>query len=201
MERSRKNRWKWVLLPALTLVLIVAFAGVALAAGAGGGGWRAQDGASGGTATGSALLPLTEAEETQLLFLLEEEKLARDVYESFYAKWGAAEFSNIAASEQRHMNSVLRLVEKYGLDAPSTLDTRGEFDDEDLQNLYNDLIERGEVSLEAAYQVGVDIEVLDIEDLETLIATSERTDVRRVAGNLLRASEKHLDAFSSLVAD
>ncbi len=53
----------------------------------------------------------------------------------------------------------------------------------------------------AAYQVGVDIEVLDIEDLEALIASSERTDVRRVAGNLLRASEKHLDAFSSLVAD
>ena len=164
MKRRAKNPWKWVLLPALTLVLIVAFAGVALAAGAGGGSWRAQDGAGGGTATGSALLPLTEAEETQLLFLLEEEKLARDVYESLYAKWGAAEFSKIAASEQRHMNSVLRLVEKYGLDAPSTLDTRGEFDDGDLQNLYKALIEKGGASLEAAYQVGVDIEVLDIED-------------------------------------
>ncbi len=58
-----------------------------------------------------------------MLILLEEEKLARDVYESFYVKWGAAEFSNIAASEQRHLNSVLRLVEKYGLDF---LDARNE---------------------------------------------------------------------------
>ena len=73
--------------------------------------------------------------------------------------------------------------------------------DEDLKNLYKDLIEKGGASLEAAYQVGVDIEVLDIEDLETLIAAPDRTDIRRVAGNLLRASEKHLDAFSSLVAD
>jgi hypothetical protein len=44
--------------------------------------------------------------------------------------------------------------------------------------------------------------VLDLEDLEALIAaSSERTDVLRVANNLLRASNNHLAAFSSLVGD
>ena len=137
-----------------------------------------------------------------MLFLLEEEKLARDVYESLYAKWGAAAFSNIAASEQRHMDTrsddswrnmdwTLPRRSTRGVSSTTTTCT----------NLYKDLIKKGDASLEAAYQVGVDIEVLDIEDLEALIASLDRTDIRRVAGNLLRASEKHLDAFSSLVPD
>ena len=200
MKRRSKKRWKWVLIPALTAVLVLSLAGLALAAGAGG----RTNGAPGATnpgAAGAALLPLTQAEEDQLLFLLEEEKLAGDVYESLFEKWGASAFSNIAVSEQRHMERVLTLVERYGLDAPSTLDARGVFVDEALTSLYAALVTQGNASLQAAYQVGVDIEELDIEDLQILIAETGHNDILRVADNLLRASQNHLEAFSSLLED
>ncbi len=62
---------------------------------------------------------LTAAEEEGLLFMREEEKLARDVYLVLFDKWGLRVFENIAESEQRHMDAVLYLLGKYGLDDPA----------------------------------------------------------------------------------
>jgi hypothetical protein len=48
-------------------------------------------------------LQLTELEEQNILFMREEEKLARDVYLVMYDLWGADIFANISESEQRHI--------------------------------------------------------------------------------------------------
>ena len=59
---------------------------------------------------------LNPEEEDALLFMRAEEKLARDVYLVLAEKWSElAIFTNIAASEQKHMDAVLQLLEKYGL--------------------------------------------------------------------------------------
>lgn len=42
---------------------------------------------------------LTEAEQVHLVFMREEEKLARDVYIHLYGIWGSQIFRSIAASE------------------------------------------------------------------------------------------------------
>ena len=49
-----------------------------------------------------ATIPATlTAEETAgLLYMVEEEKLARDVYDALYALWGQSTFQSIAVSEQ-----------------------------------------------------------------------------------------------------
>ncbi|MDP2030099.1 MAG: DUF2202 domain-containing protein [Thiobacillus sp.] len=51
--------------------------------------------------------------KTDLLFMREEEKLARDVYLTLYETWGLAVFSNIASSEQSHMDALLKLLRTY----------------------------------------------------------------------------------------
>ncbi len=48
---------------------------------------------------------LNQAETDALLFMYEEEKLARDVYTSLAALYTQPMFSNIASSEQTHMDS------------------------------------------------------------------------------------------------
>lgn len=47
---------------------------------------------------------LTNSQKYDISFMREEEKLARDVYDSLYAKWGLRPFANIRESEQRHMD-------------------------------------------------------------------------------------------------
>ena len=57
-----------------------------------------------------------------ILFLREEEKLARDVYYTFSLKYTELQiFKKIASSEQKHMDAVKNLIDKYNLTTNTTL--------------------------------------------------------------------------------
>ena len=145
--------------------------------------------------TTPATTPLSATEKESLLYMREEEKLARDVYTAFYARYGLRVFSNIAASEQAHMDAVLTLLNRYGLADPAAA-APGVFNNDDLQALYDDLIDQGNASLTAALQAAVLIEETDIADLQDGLALTSHADLRAVYTNLLRASQNHLRAFS-----
>lgn len=145
---------------------------------------------------GSSTPTLTQAEKEGLLQMREEEKLARDVYRHLFSLWGQPSFENIAASEQRHMDAVLNLLNKYGLPDPTVGKSQGEFSDEHIQQLYNDLTAAGGASRAAALQVGATIEDLDIFDLKELLAETENQQITRIYSNLLRGSRNHLRAFA-----
>ncbi len=51
------------------------------------------------------MLPVTK--ET-LIFMREEEKMARDVYRVLGEQWGVDVFNNISQSKQKHMNAIAR---------------------------------------------------------------------------------------------
>ncbi len=145
--------------------------------------------------TTPATTPLSATEKESLLYMREEEKLARDVYNAFYDRYGLRVFSNIATSEQAHMDAVLTLLNRYGLADPAAA-APGVFNNDDLQALYDDLIDQGNASLTAALQAAVLIEETDIADLQDGLALTSHADLRAVYNNLLRASQNHLRAFS-----
>jgi len=139
---------------------------------------------------------LTEQEIEGLLFMREEEKLARDVYLTFDEIYSELPiFENIAGSEQRHMDAIKKLLDIYGLDDPAEGMDIGEFTNQELQNLYYQLIEEGEQSLNDALTVGGKIEEIDIIDLKNYIEQTDKTDLERVYSNLLKGSKNHLRAF------
>ncbi len=152
---------------------------------------------------GSRPLPpavqLTEAEENYILYMREEEKLARDVYLGLYEIWGAEIFANISESEQRHMDALKSLITRYGLVDPVVDDTVGTFTNPDFGLLYEQFVTDGSESLEAALNVGVYIEELDIADLDHALQEISMRSVRRVFQNLLNGSYNHLDAFQRAV--
>jgi hypothetical protein len=140
---------------------------------------------------------LTAGEIEGVYWMREEEKLARDVYLAMFDLWGLPTFENIAASESRHMEAVLGLIEGYGLDDPVVDAAPGVFSDPQLSALYGELVERGSQSLVEALTVGALIEDLDIRDLEEALAVTDRADIERVYESLLRGSTNHLRAFTS----
>lgn len=145
----------------------------------------------------SALTPQLQAD---LLFMWEEERLARDVYNVLYAKWGSKIFSNIATNgEETHINSTKSMIDKYAVNTTGYAqpDIPGIFVNQDLQALYNTLIAQGSVSVTEGYKVGVLIEVTDIEDLtKRLLPTDLPSDIRAVYEALRSGSENHLAAFN-----
>lgn len=143
--------------------------------------------------------PLTADEEKTLVFMREEEKLARDVYQVLAAKWNLRIFSNIAKSEQRHFDSIGVLLERYGVKDPAASAPAGVYSDTRLTALYAELVAKGSLSLKDALEVGVLIEKTDIADLESALKTTSKLDIKNVYANLLAGSISHQEAFESVL--
>ncbi len=144
--------------------------------------------------------PLSEDETAGLLYLREEEKLARDVYVYLYDLYPLPIFKNIPKSEQRHMDAIKVLLDKYKLEDPVAEDVPGTFKNQDLQTLYNQLIEAGKVSRVEALKVGALIEETDILDLQEQIDDKiDNKDITQVYTSLLNGSYNHLKAFTRVL--
>jgi hypothetical protein len=143
---------------------------------------------------------LSSQVQADLLFMWEEERLARDVYNAMYAKWGSKIFTNIATNgEQTHVNSVKYMIDKYAVSTTGYTEPAmpGVFINQDLQSLYNTLVAQGSGSVTEAYKVGQLVEITDIEDLDKrLLPTDLPADIRAVYENLRKGSESHLAAFN-----
>lgn len=139
---------------------------------------------------------LSAVEKTDLLFMREEEKLARDVYLTLYETWRLAVFSNIASSEQSHMDALLKLLRMYQLPDPAAGNAIGEFTNPTLQSLYDTLMGKGRLSALDALQVGGIIEETDMRDLVGAIDRSDNADIDATYENLLCGSRNHLRAFA-----
>ncbi|WP_157813912.1 MULTISPECIES: DUF2202 domain-containing protein [unclassified Microbacterium] len=131
--------------------------------------------------------------ESRLPYLIEEEKLAHDVYTALGEMWDVRVFSNIAASETTHEGAVAEILPAYDLADPRT-DELAVFTDASLQAMYDDLIALGSRSLADAIQVGITIEKTDIADLSATIPGAP-ADIAALLKRLLTASENHLAAF------
>jgi hypothetical protein len=104
-------------------------------------------------------------------------------------------FSNIAESEQNHMNSLLNLLNRYGISDP-VIDQRGKFSNIELQDLYDELTEKTDISLTKALLVGATIEDLDINDINKFENNTTKEDILKVFGRLKCGSRNHLRSFT-----
>ncbi len=138
---------------------------------------------------------LTDEEIAGLKLMREEEKLARDVYMVLYDKWDLPIFNNIANSEQTHTDAVKTLLDRFGIEDPVTTDEPGVFANQELQTLYDDLVNQGSASLLEALIVGATVEDLDIFDLNELIAQTDNQDILLVYNNLIKGSRNHMRSF------
>jgi hypothetical protein len=138
---------------------------------------------------------LDATETTNLVYMREEEKLARDVYITLYKTWSLPVFDNIAASEETHTTSVEEMLEKYRVADPVVDDTVGVFVDPHLASLYTTLVNQGSASPLAALYVGAAIEEIDMIDLQEAIDASDNADIRRLYENLMSGSRNHLRAY------
>lgn len=140
--------------------------------------------------------PLSPEEKEGLLYLREEEKLARDVYLYLGEKFNARAFLNIAESEETHMAYVKVLLDKYGIPDPVGSNARGVFTNPEFTKLYKELTQQGGVSAGEAFKVGMLIEELDLADLDRVLKGTDNADIRILYQNLAKGSRNHLRAFS-----
>jgi len=159
---------------------------------------------------------LDAAEETHLIFMREEEKLARDVYDTLGILYPTLNtFERIFDSEERHANTMADMLVTFSIDDPSTSDERGVYTGADYGWYFTEkfdlLVTWGEAdSLEALY-VGAFIEELDMHDIAHCpevvdstyalgedgcgLAYTDEPALKASYNNLLSASGNHLRAY------
>ncbi len=144
-----------------------------------------------GSAAGPDLAPT-------LVFASDEERMARDLYATIADLYdGARPFSTITNSEQRHLDAVGALLDRYGVADPADSLPAGEYADPVIQQLYDAWLARARTSLDEAYTVGVELEQRDIADLKDSIAADLPADVDATLARLLNGSQMHLQAFTA----
>ncbi|PKO48916.1 MAG: hypothetical protein CVU31_03110 [Betaproteobacteria bacterium HGW-Betaproteobacteria-4] len=155
-----------------------------------------------GTAVAQAQSYSPEAIDS-LRYMIEEEKLAGDVYRSFGTLYPTImPFRNIPRSEDTHVAALVGQANLIGLDISDlTSLAAGQFHNPSLQSLYQSLVAQGSTSSFAALTVGKNIELLDIADLTAARALIPvDSSLYTVYGNLMNASNKHLTAFNTWLA-
>ncbi|MBQ4819651.1 DUF2202 domain-containing protein [Aquimarina sp. MMG016] len=128
-------------------------------------------------------------------YMLEEEKLALDVYMFLGEKWRLKIFDNIKQSEERHFKAIEELLIQNQV-SYNVYNEKGKFYNPEVQKLYNYLTELGSNSVKDALNVGVLIEETDITDIQKAINNTQDEYTKQVYSNLLRASKNHLRAFN-----
>jgi len=159
-------------------------------------------------------------EETHLVFMREEEKLARDVYRFLAAEYPEViAFQNIDDAEQQHTTKVKETLDIYGIPDPNPytddVDSEGEFLGVDygayFEGKYEFLINWGQDSELDALRVGAFIEELDMLDIVTCpkairdlyglevddcgLEYTDNSNLQNVLGALLEGSENHLRSY------
>lgn len=168
----------------------------------------------------SSAKTVDENERLHLVFMREEEKLARDVYITLGIQYPALTiFGNITQSEERHTCSVCDMLEKYQIPDPSTNNNVGAFTGEEFgwyfTEKFDQLTRRGSASPLDALYVGAFIEELDMLDInqcpKVIVDTidsinsvdecgkvyTDNADIQRLYQSLLDGSKSHLRAFVS----
>lgn len=159
---------------------------------------------------------LSEELANTISYMGNEERLAYDVYNKLYEKWGTKQFRNIATrSEYRHITAVQQLVQKYKMsddvnftnvdktplkymNTPIEEMEAGTYDISKIQDLYNALVSKGLQSEKDALEVGCMVEVTDIDDLDRYLQIaneSNASDIVEVFTFLREGSYNHYWAF------
>ena len=143
---------------------------------------------------------LTAEQLDTLVFIYQEEKVARDTYITLGNMYSnQTVFATIQLSEQEHIDKAEGLCDKYGADTSGINEKQvGEFVVPVLQELYDTLIAQGNQSEISALMVGEYVEITDIDDLEHA-EIGMPSDVVNTYENLKAGSYNHLAAFRSAI--
>jgi hypothetical protein len=141
-------------------------------------------------------VPYTSAAlQSRLKYMVEEEKLARDVYTVLAKTAAYPKFKNIANAEQFHLDQMSIVLANYGLWNATLKRAPGVFYNKELSALYKTLVAKGKLSDLDAIEVGIIIEEKDIADLTAMEKLITQEDIQFVVNYLKAGSQNHLAAF------
>lgn len=137
--------------------------------------------------------PLT-ADEIEFLYAIrEDEKVARDLYLAFSAKYPkVTQISKIATAESSHIACVEAVLDYYEIEYPA-LGANGVFEDATRQAFYNELVDKSSTLIEASSTMAL-VEEETIFAYKSVQGQIANANISLIVTNMIKASSNHLRA-------
>ncbi len=143
------------------------------------------------------LFALTSKEKEALTYMYQEEKLAKDIYYEISKMYPSLRtFPRIYRAEIIHEKSVVNVLRHYHIPLPVRSNVIGKFKNPELQKLYDELMQKAKKSKVDALEVGIMVEVTDVEDLDKYLRYATSPDVIALFKFLRAGSYNHYNAFN-----
>jgi len=140
---------------------------------------------------------LSAEDQASIIYIREGAQLSRDINLLFEAAWQAQVFRDAAERQKQALRATDLLIDRHGLPAASA--EPGIYQDEQFSRLYGQFAEEGSASLPAALAAAAVLEELNILDLQTRMAQTEKADIRLVYQHLLKIASANLWSFSRAI--
>ncbi|MFB6181896.1 MAG: DUF2202 domain-containing protein [Candidatus Magasanikbacteria bacterium] len=142
---------------------------------------------------------LKKEEKWTLLFMVEEEKMIRDLSYKFYQEYNEGVFEDIYKAENTHYKVVQKFIRDYNLDDPTSKKGVGEFHNPQIQMIHDDLLEQGMENKTEAYKALVNALERDVNDLNENIEKTNKDGILFAYRNLRRSSKNHIRVLMDIV--
>ncbi len=134
----------------------------------------------------------SETLESNLWYQYEEERMAMDYYDAMYDKWQNLAFRNVCRSEKRQMNGIGSLIDEYGNPELIREAEPGQYHHPELNDLYDQLLRKGSGSLIEALRSGAYLQEKSVDDLKSLVLSTDNNELAYELSELLVDSRCHL---------
>jgi len=133
-------------------------------------------------------------EQSDLQFMVEKEKLLKNVYQEMYDTYETHLFKTIIDCKEKHITLLSARLAKYGAENPAAYLGDGLFSNSSIQQIYDSFIAEGQIDLTNSIMYLKDMEENHIVDIENTLSKAEgNIDIVRVYNICLMESKAHLD--------
>lgn len=143
---------------------------------------------------------LNSNEQGELLYLLEQIKLAGNLYGVFAESWDHPIFQKATVAKRQHQTSLLSLLQCYTIDTSSyEALPAGDYANSQLDDLYQSLVTQGASSLNDALEASGLVEEETIGNIAKLATTTTNDSLSCRLANLKRGTAKQLRSFARVL--
>ena len=144
-----------------------------------------------------------KSKEAIVLYLIEQEKLAHDLYRVLDTMWVTDVFNRVSNEELQHMAKLSAVACEFMIDVPVHFNEypEGQFVDGRLRRLYTDLLLSANFSLEEAYLACANLEERKILDLKAALKQPNFDIETLTYKALLIGAEDNLKLFIRALLD
>ena len=139
---------------------------------------------------------LNESVKSDVVYLYELERFAKDIYQKSYDEWGLELFNTLTSTQSLNNSIIAILLDNYNITYNVTPEA-GVYTDDTIQGFYDTYVQETNTTIKDSLSMGVALEEKLVSEIDTLMQNrSLSDDVKIVYEIVKRSTREHIHSFN-----